>query len=71
MKSKEFFPESRVEIDFNGKTYSATYSVTSKVVTLNSSYGRRSTQIAGATAEIVARVLFREILEDAHSRGEI
>ncbi len=60
-----------VTIEFEGKSYSTTYSVSSKVVTVNSFYGPASTQIGGSTAEIIARTLFSEILRDAKSRGEL
>ena len=61
----------QVTIDFDGKSYSATYFVSSKVVTVNTLYGKSSTQVGGSPAESIARRLFREILEGARSRGEI
>lgn len=66
-------PRSFVElsVEFEGKTYSARYSVSSSVVTVNSVYGSNSTQVGGSTAEIIARMLFREILQGAKSRGEL
>ena len=60
-----------MSLDFEGKTYEATYSVTSGVVTVQSVHGSSSTQIGGSRAEIVARQLLREILEGAKSRGEL
>ena len=64
-------PRSFVElsVELAGKTYSASYSVSSSVVTVNSVYGSNSTQVGGSTAEIIARLLFREILEGAKSHG--
>ncbi len=58
-------------LEFEGKIYSATYSVSSKVVKIDSMFGTISTQIGGSTAKIIARTLFREILEGAKSRKEI
>ena len=60
-----------INLEFEGKNYSATYSVSSKVVEVDSMYGTTSTQIGGSTTEIIARTLFREILQDAKSRGEL
>jgi hypothetical protein len=60
-----------MSVEFDGKTYSAHYSVQAKVVTVESAYGSQSTQVGGATAEAVARMLFRELLAGARSRGEL
>lgn len=57
-----------INIELEGNTYSAMYSISSKMVTVNSEYGSLSTQIGGSTARIIARTLFREILEGAKSR---
>jgi hypothetical protein len=69
MKKPE--PSFEIKSDFKGKTYSASYSIGLKVVTLNSMYGRLSTQIGGSNGKNIAEMLFREILEAAHLRGEI
>ena len=69
-KSKN--PTSRsIAVEFDGKSYSATYSVDSKVVSVECPYGSRSTQIGGSTAESVARLLVREIVADAKSRRKL
>jgi hypothetical protein len=49
-----------IAVEFEGKSYSATYSVDSKVVNVECPYGSRSTQVGGSTAEAVARMLVRE-----------
>jgi len=60
-----------INLEFEGKNYSATYSVSSNVVEVDSMYGTKRTQIGGSTAKIIARTLFREILRDAKSRGKL
>jgi hypothetical protein len=62
---------SKISIEFDGKNYSATYSVASKVVTVHSFYGSRATQGGGSGATAVARMLLREILQGAKERGEL
>lgn len=58
-------------MEFDGKKHTASYSVKSGVVTVESALGRRSTQVGGSTAQMVARMLLREILQGAKERGEI
>lgn len=60
-----------VTVEFEGKTYSASYSVSSKIVTLESDYGTTSTQVGGSTAQAVARMLFVEMLNGAKARGRL
>jgi hypothetical protein len=57
-------------MDFEGKSYEASYFVESGVVTLESFYGHQSTQV-GANAEMTARMLFRELLDGAKARGKL
>lgn len=60
-----------VSVEVDGTTHEATYSVASKVVTVQSLYGSNSTQIGGLSAKAVARLLLREIIAGAKSRGEL
>jgi hypothetical protein len=60
-----------VSVEVDGTVHEATYSVSSKVVTVQSSYGSTSTQIGGLSAETVARILLREIVAGAKARGEL
>ncbi len=60
-----------ISIEFEGKTYKASYYVESKVVTMQSAYGSLSTQVGGSRGDFVARMLFREIFYAAKSRGEL
>src|SRR5262244_4533765 len=56
---------------FQGKTYSANYSVISAMVKVASIHGSRSIPVGRSKPEITAQWLHREILEEAKSRGEI
>ena len=60
-----------VTVKFEGNEYSAHYSVTSTVVTVNSIYGSKSAQIGGSSASLMAGILFREILQSAKDLGEL
>ena len=60
-----------IETKFQGKTYSANYSVISAMVKVASIHGSRSIPVGRSKPEITARWLHREILEEAKSRGEI
>ncbi len=60
-----------IETKFQGKTYSANYSVISGMVKVASIHGSRSIPVGRSKPEITARWLHREILEEAKSRGEI
>ena len=61
-----------VSVEFEGKTYSANYTVRSKVVTLvHPMYGGGATQIGGSTEQSIARILLREALQGAKARGEL
>lgn len=60
-----------VSVEVDGTVHEATYSVSSKVVTVQSPYGSTSTQIGGLSAEAVARILLREIVAGAKARGEL
>jgi len=59
-----------INLEFEGKQYFATYSIKNGVVKLNSEYGTLSTQIGGSTSEIIAKTLFREILQNAKPIGK-
>jgi hypothetical protein len=60
----------KISSEFEGKTYTASYSVHSGAVTVNSEFGSKRTQI-GRSSEHTARMLFSEILVDAKTRGEL
>jgi hypothetical protein len=60
-----------ISIEFGGKTYSASYTLESGVVTVSSLYGSEATLQGGAGAQTVASELFRAILRGAKERKEI
>lgn len=65
-------PVSRdITFEFDGKSYTATYSVAAKLVTVHSAFGSQTTQCGNSSAAVVARMLFRELLDAAKSRGEL
>ena len=69
MKKMPVIEEVTVEIE--GKSYTAGYSVVSKVVTVHAAYGSASTQVGGSSAKTVARLLLSEIVRGARARGEL
>jgi hypothetical protein len=69
MKKVPVSEEVTVEVD--GRSYSGSYSVTAKVVTVNCAYGSASTQIGGSTSKTIARLLLSEIVGGAKARGEL
>ena len=60
-----------IKTKFQGETYSANYSVILGVVKVASIHGSRSINVGRSKAEITARWLHLEILEDAKSHGKI
>jgi hypothetical protein len=60
-----------ISLEFEGKTYSATYTLESGVVTVSSLYGSEATLQGGSGAQSIARVLFRSILKGAKERSEL
>ncbi len=56
-------------VKFEGKKCEANYSIQSGVVTVTSDYGSKSA-LAGGKADLTARMLLREILREAKSRGK-
>ena len=58
-----------VTVEVGGKRYTGFYTVSFGVVTVESDWGERSTQV-GPRAEQTARLLFREILLTAMDRSK-
>lgn len=69
MKAQPIGDSVKVEID--GSIYEATFSVSSKIVTVHSAYGSGATQIGGSGDIAVAKMLLREIISGAKGRGEL
>ena len=63
--------EFKVDVEFEGKVYSAVYVVTSGTITVEAEYGSLTTYGRGPNAKFTARQLLREILQGAKSRGEL
>jgi hypothetical protein len=66
---KKIVPRVKIDVEFEGKKHSAVYTIDSDIVTITSGYGSKSTQSGGSPVEIIARMLFIEILVEARSRG--
>ena len=64
-------PSHNVEVEFEEKKYSASYSVAKKMVVVDSFWGSRSTHIGGSPAAFRAQMLLLEILRDAKTRGDL
>ena len=63
-------PTFKIDNEFDGKRYEASYFVQSGAVTVNSAYGSMTTHVGGK-AEFTARMLLREILDGAKKRGQL
>ena len=63
--------EFKVDVEFEGKVYSAVYVVSSGTITVEAEYGSLTTHGGGPNAKFTARQLLREILQDAKSRGDL
>jgi hypothetical protein len=61
----------KMSAEFEGKTYSATYYVTGRMVIVESSYGRDGTQRGGSNPEDVARRLLLQLLRAAKVRATL
>ena len=61
----------KVDVEFEGKVYSAVYVVSSGTITVKAEYGSLTTHGGGPNVKFMARQLLREILEGAKSRGEL
>src|SRR5688572_28490865 len=58
----------KMSAEFEGKTYSATYYVTGRMVIVESTYGREGMQRGGSKPEDVARMLLLQLLRAAKVR---
>lgn len=63
--------EFKVDVDFEGKIYSAVYIVSTGTITVQTEYGSLTTHGSGPNIKFLARQLLREILQGAKSRGEL
>ena len=64
-------PTGSVTVEFEGKKYTGSYHVASKVVTVRYLHHLLSTQLGDMAGEQIAKILLREILENAKAGGEV
>ena len=60
-----------VEIDYVGCKHVGSYSVEGEIVTVSTPWGSKSSNFLGLTASLVARLMFRELLDEANRRKEL
>jgi hypothetical protein len=59
-----------IEIEFDGKRFLGFYSVEKGVVTVNSqSHGSKAAKVCGSNESSIARILLREIMQQAKTNG--
>jgi hypothetical protein len=63
--------EFKVDVEFEGKVYSAVYVVSAGTITVQAEYGSLTTHGSGPNIKFLARQLLRDILQGAKSRGEL
>jgi hypothetical protein len=68
MKQKQYPDRNSVEVEFEGKKYEAEYFVERGSLTVSSDWGTKSTH-PGPDPGSIARVILRELLEDAKRQG--
>jgi hypothetical protein len=61
----------RIEYYFKGRTFDATYTISSGMVHVTSLQGRKSAQFGDVAAQSIAEQLFREIIQDAETGGQL
>ena len=58
-----------LEVEFEGKSYTVTYSVANRMITVYAGFGSKSTQVGGSPPGVLARIIGRELLEEAKKTG--
>jgi hypothetical protein len=61
----------RVEYAFKGRTFTATYTVSSGMVHVTAVQGRKSAQLGEPPTHSLAEQLFREIIHEADAAGNL
>ena len=56
----------QVSYQHEGRTYTGSYTVSGKVVTTTSAYGKKSTQVGQSPPALVARWLLGDMVRDAN-----
>jgi len=60
-----------ISIEYDGKQYRASYYVEKEMVTLSSEWGSKSAVIHNSPEELLAKIMLREVLDAAKSRGDL
>jgi hypothetical protein len=70
-KRKGWEVQNYVTVEVDGEQYSATYTVSNGIVSVQTMYGDVSTHVGGSGAQIMASILLREFVQGAQTRGEV
>jgi hypothetical protein len=57
-----------VEIEFEGKTYTGSYTVEQGMITVSNLYGRKVTQVGSSSPASLARIMLAEIVREDPER---
>lgn len=57
-------PHTPISTEIGGKTYSGTFTVESKTVTVWTAMGHKTTQISGGSAATLARLMLGELVRE-------
>ena len=60
---KRYIKPEELTVEVNGKTYNGHYRVEKGVITVSTLYSSKSTQLGNSPAELIARILLREMAE--------
>jgi hypothetical protein len=68
---RTFGPPEYFELQYGGRKFKAEYRMSERRVHVSSSWGNKFAIESGGPPQVVARLVFREILDDAKRRGEL
>ena len=68
MPQKKYATRIPISIEFNGKKHTGSYYVEKGMVTIESEWGTKSTQVHASPAELLAQIMLREMVEAAEGR---
>lgn len=54
----------RIEMQYNGNTYSAEYTIEGGMITVSGNGGSKTTQVGGTPEDTLARMLLRELINE-------
>jgi hypothetical protein len=70
MRKQKHPPFIPVSIEWEGKKYAGSYYVEKGMITVSGSWGQKSTQVGNSPPELLARIMLRELAQEAKARGE-